>query len=92
MVIDRLALAALPAACALAGCTPVDTGFGDSVKTNIAVQVINPEVVYDAPLASAAGAKMAPAVERYRTDKVKAPKGIRTTNIGSGGSTGGSSR
>lgn len=92
MIIDRLALAALPVACALAGCTPVDTGFGDSVKTNIATQVIDPDVTYDAPLASAAGAKMAPAVERYRTDKVKTPKGIRTTNVGSGSSTGGSSK
>lgn len=92
MRIDRLALAALSAACALAGCTPVDTGFGDSVKTNVAVQAIDPEVTYDSPLASADGAKMAPAVERYRTDKVKTPKGIRTTNVGSGSGSGSSSR
>ena len=85
MLIERLARAALPVAFVLAGCTPIDTGFGDSVKTNMAVHVIDPDTTYDAPLASAAGAKMAPAVERYRTDKVKPPKGIRTTNSGSGG-------
>lgn len=91
MLIERVALGALPIAFALAGCTPIDTGFGDSVKTNMAVQVIDPDVTYGAPLASAAGATMAPAVERYRTDKVKTPKGIRTTT-GISGQSGASSR
>jgi pilus assembly protein CpaC len=86
MNIDRLCIALMLAPLGLAACTPVDTGFGDSVKSNAAAQVIDPDVRYDAPLAVASGARMAPAVERYRTDKVKVPKGIRTTNAGTTGS------
>jgi hypothetical protein len=86
MNIDRLCIALMLAPLGLAACTPVDTGFGDSVKSNAAAQVIDPDVRYDGPLAVASGTRMAPAVERYRTDKVKVPKGIRTTNAGTTGS------
>lgn len=88
----RTGLGLAPFALLLAGCTAVDQGMGDSVKTNIAVQTVEPAPVYSEALASADGAKMAPAVERYRTDKVKQPKGIRTTRIrtGSSGSSGSS--
>jgi hypothetical protein len=80
----RLAASALIAAMGLAACTPVDAGMGESVRTNIAVQTIDPDPVYDEP-ALVEGSKMAPAVERYRTDKVKKPVGIKTTS-GTGGS------
>ena len=75
----------------LAACTPIDVGFGDSTRLNAEVQTIDPAPVYDEALASVSGNKMAPAVERYRTDKVKQPRGIRTTRSisGSGSGSGG---
>lgn len=69
----------------LGACTPVDSGFGESVRTNLAVQTIDPDPKYDAADLTFSGQKGAAAVERYRTDKVKPPKGIRTTeSIGQG--------
>jgi hypothetical protein len=69
-----------PAACvALAGCNTVnknigmeDPYFGESVRYNAAVQIINPDPIY--PEGSAepgeSGAKGVAAVKRYRTDEV----------------------
>lgn len=74
----------------LGACTPMDAGFGDSVRTNLATQTIDPEPVYNGAEASFSGQKAAAAVERYRTDKVKPPKGIRTTTGVTGGSSGSS--
>lgn len=82
---------ALGLALMLGACTPMDAGFGDSVRTNLAAQTIDPDPVFNAAEAAFSGPKAAAAVERYRTDKVKPPKGIRTTtgisgaNAGSGG-------
>jgi len=92
MNIDRALLVAAAIPLGLAACTPIDEGFGDSVRTNIAVQTVDPDPAYDGPWEEASGAKTAAAVERYRTDKVKQPKGIRTTTgiTGGGGSSGGS--
>lgn len=91
MNIDRASLLLAVSLLGLSGCTPMDPGFGESTRLNAAVQTIDPEPAYDEELASASGDKMAPAIERYRTDKVKAPKGIKTTSgITSGGSGGGS--
>jgi type IV pilus biogenesis protein CpaD/CtpE len=93
MNIDRLCIALMLAPLGLAACTPVDTGFGDSVKSNAAAQVIDPDPRYDTAMADVAGARVGPAIERYRTDKVKVPKGIRTTNAGTtGGGSGGLGR
>lgn len=90
MNIDRALLAAAALLPGLAACTPVDVGFGDSTRVNAVAQAIDPDPVYDDALASASGDKMAPAMERYRTDKVKQPKGIRTTTgiTGAGGGAG----
>lgn len=88
MNIDRALLAVAALLPGLAACTPVDPGFGESTRVNIAVQAVDPDPVYDDMLAEASGAKVAPAVERYRTDRVKPPKGIRTTSGISGGSGG----
>jgi type IV pilus biogenesis protein CpaD/CtpE len=69
----------------------MDAGFGDSVRTNLAVQTIDPDPVYDNS-STVSGEKMAAGVERYRTDKVKQPKGIKTTSGASGSSAGGGAR
>lgn len=87
----RLSLAAMLAVPALAGCTANDPTFGGSVRSNYAQQVINPEPRYEGTMVEGGdGAKSAAAVERYRTDKVKKPATISTTQ-GSGGGAGGGS-
>ena len=70
----------------LAACAPVDRGVGTSFRSNIAVQSVNPDARYDEPLTSADGVKTAAAIERYRTDDINKPKGIKTTTAGQGGS------
>ena len=90
MAMNIKLIASLTASLAIAACTPVDAGFGDSVRTNLAVQTIDPEPVHNGAEPDYSGQKGAAAVERYRTDKVKPPKGIRTTNTIGGGSSGAS--
>ncbi len=65
-----------------------DAMFGESVKWNAAVQVIDPDPVYteaDAKPGSS-GAKGAEAVKRYRTDNVKEVRVLTTTSNSSSGS------
>ena len=77
----------------LAGCaTPGGTGgmgqssFGEASRQTFAAQVVNPAPEYDEPYAEGSGAKVAAAVERYRTDKVKRPTGQSVTGLGQGSS------
>jgi hypothetical protein len=72
----------------------LDAAWGEASKYNAAVQTINPEPVYTAQDAQPGdnGEKMANAVKRYRTDKVKPTEPARTTTSSQGGgSSGGSS-
>ena len=64
-----------------------DAGFGEAVKYDQAVQVINPAPVYAANSTQPGsnGDVGAKAVERYRTDKVKAVETMQTTGGSSGG-------
>lgn len=82
------------AACALplTGCTPNDPTLGASLRYNYAQQVIDPDP-HHAGLAMEGGdgAVAAGAQNRYRTDKIKKPHSIRTTNGISGGGGGGGS-
>lgn len=86
-VLRILLLAALPA---LAGCVqsvldePGDTAFGEANRQTMMAQVIDPDPIYEETLVTS-GEHAADAVERYRTDKVKEPDSIRTTNVGSEG-------
>lgn len=70
---------------ALAGCTPIDTGLGDSIRTNQALHLIDPGPVVDdeAPIMTS-GVRAAAAAERYRKGEVKKPVAITTTSGGSG--------
>lgn len=70
---------------ALGGCAtnaitekPGDLKFGDANRQTMMAQVIDPDPVYTQP-AQTSGAHAADAVERYRTDKVKQPDSVRTT-------------
>ncbi len=58
-----------------------DLKFGDANRQTMMAQVINPDPVYTEP-AQTSGAHAADAVERYRTDTVKQPDPVSTTNSG----------
>ena len=61
---------------------PGDTQFGDANRQTMMAQVINPDPVYDTAVPVTSGELAVQAIERYRTDSVKQPEGIRTSNIG----------
>lgn len=88
---NRLSFGAILLLPLLAGCTANDPTFGGAVRSNYAMQVINPDPQYENSLVEGGnGERSAAAVDRYRTDKVKKPKAIRTTSGVSGGGGGGS--
>ena len=82
----KIALTAIAAGLA-AACTPVDPGFGEAVKYDMAIQTINPDPVYpvEAALPGSSGTAAAAAAERYRKGTVKPIERITSTE-GSGGS------
>ena len=63
---------------------PGDAAFGEANRQTMMAQVIDPDPVHDAPMVGS-GEHAAAAVERYRTDSVKQPESIRTTEAASGG-------
>jgi hypothetical protein len=69
---------------ALSACTPIDTGLGDTVRTNQALHIINPGPVDDDAPVVASGARAAAAAERYRKGEVKQPPAVATTSTASG--------
>jgi hypothetical protein len=88
----KLAIVAT-AALALAGCATGPNGmpyhggpdnFGEANKQTLAAQVIDPLPVYDGSMESSAQHAVA-AQERYRTDKVKQPDRVKTSNAEAGG-------
>jgi type IV pilus biogenesis protein CpaD/CtpE len=83
-------IAVLSAAFALGGLAACESiyppDFGEAVQRNIELQVVNPEpppVV--AEPTGLDGHRAALAITRYRTDKVKSPEALRSTDVGSGG-------
>ncbi len=76
-----LALAAGIGGCATNAVTEQagDLRFGDANRQTMMAQVVDPDPVYTAP-AQGSGAQASDAVERYRTDQVKQPETIRTTD------------
>lgn len=76
--------AILALAVTAAACTPTDVTFGNAVRTTMAAQVVDPDPQYAEPVPATDAAKSAAAVERYRTDRVKRPDTISTTDGQSG--------
>lgn len=82
---NKLSVIGMVLSLALIGCTttPVGThsqtmrdGFGNAVKTDQALQVINPDAGQkDVPTATLDGQKAEQAIKTYRTDKGKAEAG-----------------
>jgi hypothetical protein len=82
-----LTLAALPL---LAGCEHDQLGmgkpastFGEANRQTMMAQVVDPEPEYEYLDPATSAQKAAQAVERYRTDKVKKPDKVRSTETGS---------
>lgn len=91
MNIDRL-LRIAPAALLLTGCATYGTAdgaydqaaFGEANRQTYAAMIVNPEPVYTEEMATS-GEHAADAAERYRTDAVKEPDSIRSTETPGGG-------
>lgn len=87
-------IAAGALAAALSGCGASqqigkeDPGFGEAVKYDTALQVINPAPAYaDGSVQPGSGGETgAAAVKRYRTDQVKKVETMRTTDTQGSGS------
>ena len=73
------------AALASAACAPVDPGFGEAARYDLAVQTIDPDPQYpaDAAQPGAHGEKAQKATERYRKGTTKP---VATVSASSGGS------
>lgn len=73
---------------AVAGCAPVDPGFGEALRYDMAVQTIDPDPQYPEGSAQpgASGVKGQKAHERYRKGDTKP---IRQERVGGGVSSGG---
>lgn len=83
-----LALAALPllAACEhdfMGSARPAST-FGEANRQTMMAQVVDPEPQYDTLVPPSSGEHAGQAGERYRTDKVKKPDRVTSTQTGSG--------
>lgn len=78
----------------LTGCTPIDATFGDAVKTDYALQVINPEPrpvsAETAVMEGGSGDLAGAASERYRKGTVRQPQPVQTTTRSAGGASPGS--
>lgn len=74
--------------CVMAGCAPVDSGFGEAVRYDMAVQTIDPDPVYpeNAAKPGGNGEHGQKATERYRKGTTKA---LRRESIGGGSGGGG---
>ncbi len=71
------------------GCTPVDYGFGETHRLNIAQQVIDPDPQHEgAEMEGGAGTHAADAIRRYDTGEVRQPTAQTTTSRAVGGSGG----
>ena len=81
-----LMLAGLPLT---AACTPVDPGFGEAVRYDMAVQTVDPDPQYPADAAQPGdhGEKAQKATERYRKGTTK-PVTQGSASGGSGGGVG----
>ncbi|GGB86185.1 hypothetical protein GCM10011494_00600 [Novosphingobium endophyticum] len=100
MNIEKTSALVLAAALALSACATPDTppymggpdNFGEANRQTMMAQVIDPAPQYDTAVPETSAEHAGQAVERYRTDKVKKPERVKTSNaLSSSGSGGGGS-
>lgn len=75
----------------VAACAPVDPGFGEAVRYDMAAQTIDPDPNYspDGAKPGSSGTHGAKAAENYRKGKTKPIRQESTSSGGSGGGSGG---
>lgn len=64
--------------------------WGEANRQTFAAMVINPNPEYDDPIPKTSGDRVAAAIERLRTDKVKKPERQNVSEVGRTGGTGSS--
>ena len=88
----RTIIGAIGLALAIGGCAPVDAGFGEALKYDMALQTVNPDGAAPRPGAAQPGdsaVRGAKASENYRKGTVKQPVPMSVSG-GSSGSSGSS--
>lgn len=87
---SKLILSSSIIALGAVACAPVDPGFGDALKYDMAVQTIDPDPVYvaDARQPGDHGEKAQKASERYRKGQTKPLRQESASGGGGGASTG----
>jgi len=78
------------AALGMAACAPVDPGFGEALRYDMAVQTVNPDPVYPEGSAEpgSSGEVGAKASERYRKGQTTPVQVYSTGGAGGGGGSG----
>ena len=89
MPFKQRAIMAAAAAVTLAlagGCAPVDPGYGEAHRYDMAVQTIDPDPVHpeDGAKPGDSGARAADASKRYRTGAVKQVQAVSASSSGTG--------
>lgn len=93
MNIDRRLLALAPLALLLTGCEHDIMGlksasaapWGEANRQTMMLQVVDPDPQYDTLIPPSSGEHSGQAAERYRTDKVKIPDRVTSTEVSGGG-------
>ena len=85
--------AAIAALVALGACAPVDPGFGEALRYDMAIQTVDPDPVYpeDSAKPGDSGEHAAKASERYRKGTTKPVRQQSAGGSGGGSSSGSSS-
>ncbi|HEY0625767.1 MAG TPA: hypothetical protein VGD10_03445 [Allosphingosinicella sp.] len=75
--------ALLAALVTLSGCAPIDRGFGEALRWDLAQQVIDPDPSYEGEeMEGGSGEHAADAVDRYYKGTVKQPATLGTSSSG----------
>ena len=84
---SKAMLTLVGASLSIGACAPVDPGFGEAVRYDMAVQTVDPDPQYPEGSAQpgADGEKGQKAHERYRKGQTKALREERSTSAGGGG-------
>ncbi|MBB4615658.1 hypothetical protein [Novosphingobium taihuense] len=91
MRIEALRVGLLGAVLMVGGCV-TDGGemaLGEATNRTLRAQIIDPAPVYEYADPTTSGVLAAAAIERYRTDKVKKPERVKTSDLSQGGGNGG---
>lgn len=82
-------LFAVPLGLLTTGCTPIDTGLGEAVRHDLALQTLDPDPQYEGTvMEGGSGARAGLAQKRYREGTVFQPVRVTTSSNSIGGGSG----